>query len=86
MTGAMRLCQLDANTVRHQHVEYPPQQCGAPHARDRVEDHDHRAVCIGQMCKRIGESGYVSLHSCHCTYFSKMTFLLLRHDFHNCPQ
>jgi hypothetical protein len=43
-------------------------------------------MCIGQMCKRIGESGYVSLHSCHCTYFSKMTFLLLRHDFHNFPQ
>jgi hypothetical protein len=43
-------------------------------------------MCMGQVCKRIGESGYVSLYSCHYTYFSKMTFLLLRYDFHNFPQ
>jgi hypothetical protein len=37
----MRLGQLDAHAIRHQHVEHAPEQAGTPQTRNRIEHDDH---------------------------------------------
>jgi hypothetical protein len=46
--------QLDADTVRQKDIEHAPQQVGAPQARDRVENDDHRNGHTRESTKRIG--------------------------------
>ena len=53
VSRTMRLGQFDADAVRYQDIEHPPQQVGATQSRDRIEHDNHRAARIGEMTMRI---------------------------------